>query len=353
MKVHNLVLEGVFLLLSILSDVVRSILAVLIALLTFLPYSAFMGVRYCIRRRRHPEQFAPPPVARAYRVRTRRKKPKLMHIDGVNEKFPTMTFKEARIERPHIADDNLPKVEPDSTRQDQQSTDAIIEVGTDSHHEDGHEKKVAGVDTREVSPEANNNTSHDAFEKNPDLEAQTHTQHHETSSVNDSVDSEEGDEEIIEDSLDDVDSDDTCAVCLEQMEDMESVRLLTCGHIFHAECIDPWFTMRRACCPLCKADYYDVNYDPEQNNEQEQQNNAAQQEAQNTQPPRRRDRVWTALLGNNIGPTPSESDATRRRRAAAIHNIWGARHPAQGENAHVHTTRRSDAGAVGTMPAIN
>jgi hypothetical protein len=34
------------------------------------------------------------------------------------------------------------------------------------------------------------------------------------------------------------------------------VRGLTCGHAFHAACIDPWLTTRRACCPLCKADYY-------------------------------------------------------------------------------------------------
>jgi hypothetical protein len=49
---------------------------------------------------------------------------------------------------------------------------------------------------------------------------------------------------------------DTCAICLDTLEDDEDVRGLTCGHAFHASCLDPWLTGRRACCPLCKADYY-------------------------------------------------------------------------------------------------
>ena len=51
-------------------------------------------------------------------------------------------------------------------------------------------------------------------------------------------------------------SGDTCAICIDTLEDDDDVRGLTCGHTFHAVCVDPWLTNRRACCPLCKADYY-------------------------------------------------------------------------------------------------
>jgi hypothetical protein len=49
---------------------------------------------------------------------------------------------------------------------------------------------------------------------------------------------------------------DSCAICISTLKEDHDVRGLTCGHAFHVGCLDPWLTTRRACCPLCKADYY-------------------------------------------------------------------------------------------------
>lgn len=48
----------------------------------------------------------------------------------------------------------------------------------------------------------------------------------------------------------------SCAICLEDFEQDDMVRGLVCGHVFHKECVDPWLSNRKACCPLCKRDYY-------------------------------------------------------------------------------------------------
>ena len=45
----------------------------------------------------------------------------------------------------------------------------------------------------------------------------------------------------------------SCAICLEDFSRQSTVRMLSCGHIFHCTCIDAWASTR-AVCPLCKSD---------------------------------------------------------------------------------------------------
>ncbi|QPC60743.1 hypothetical protein HYE67_002974 [Fusarium culmorum] len=46
-----------------------------------------------------------------------------------------------------------------------------------------------------------------------------------------------------------------CAICLEVFQNSETVRRLTCKHLYHQQCIDRWFQGRHLTCPLCKSIY--------------------------------------------------------------------------------------------------
>ncbi|PIG82353.1 RING finger protein [Aspergillus arachidicola] len=48
-----------------------------------------------------------------------------------------------------------------------------------------------------------------------------------------------------------------CAICMDSFEGETYIRPLTCGHIFHSSCVDPWLTKRRASCPLCNKSFGD------------------------------------------------------------------------------------------------
>ncbi|XP_068314460.1 receptor homology region, transmembrane domain- and RING domain-containing protein 2-like isoform X2 [Pyrus communis] len=46
----------------------------------------------------------------------------------------------------------------------------------------------------------------------------------------------------------------TCAICLEDYNFGEKLRILPCRHKFHALCVDSWLTSWRTFCPVCKRD---------------------------------------------------------------------------------------------------
>ncbi|KAB0341118.1 hypothetical protein FD754_018044 [Muntiacus muntjak] len=46
---------------------------------------------------------------------------------------------------------------------------------------------------------------------------------------------------------------DSCAVCIELYKPNDLVRILTCNHVFHKTCVDPWLLEHRT-CPMCKCD---------------------------------------------------------------------------------------------------
>jgi len=42
-----------------------------------------------------------------------------------------------------------------------------------------------------------------------------------------------------------------CPVCAEELEELEPVRRLPCGHVYHGPCLLPWLA-RAHTCPACR-----------------------------------------------------------------------------------------------------
>ncbi|EPY50948.1 ubiquitin-protein ligase E3 [Schizosaccharomyces cryophilus OY26] len=54
--------------------------------------------------------------------------------------------------------------------------------------------------------------------------------------------------------------DDFCTICYANYDYTDYLRVLPCGHLFHAQCIDTWMTTSKASCPLCNEDYSRKHY---------------------------------------------------------------------------------------------
>jgi len=63
-------------------------------------------------------------------------------------------------------------------------------------------------------------------------------------------------------SLDGDNIDNTCAICINDMEDHEMVKLLpNCQHCYHGDCLDEWLR-RSTLCPLCKQEVMPTSKPP-------------------------------------------------------------------------------------------
>ncbi|KAH8682252.1 hypothetical protein BX600DRAFT_505859 [Xylariales sp. PMI_506] len=194
------------------------------------------------------------------RPHRRRREKKLMTMDEVNEKFPMMKYKAWVADR---AKDGLPTaggvsapasransvrsvegIVPEIISKEQPSVDNVIKPQEQANAV-ATEIAVTSPQVTEEDALTRTRTAGSVITKDPDHVHGSDDEDDDDDHINAAVPPE-----LL------ATSGDTCAICIDTLEDDDDVRGLTCGHAFHAVCLDPWLTNRRACCPLCKADYY-------------------------------------------------------------------------------------------------
>lgn len=234
-----------------------------------------VGVKYCFRynqrnrQQRNDENGEPIDMTAMPRTHRRRREKKLMTMDEVNDRFPLTKYKAWVTRR---AEEGLsteggvasPRSRPASLK----NIDGVLsnDRTTQKSAEEGERPITPSGPSPEISssPKATDSTLPDSLEKLKDPVAKEAKPSPPSSPIRPIQPQAHED-----DDLDDDDQihiavptemlatpGDSCAICLDALEDDDDVRGLTCGHAFHASCLDPWLTSRRACCPLCKTDYH-------------------------------------------------------------------------------------------------
>ncbi|KAF2831123.1 hypothetical protein CC86DRAFT_135136 [Ophiobolus disseminans] len=243
-----------------------------------------VGVKYCFRynRRRAAQAAAdgePIDLATMPRPHRRRREKKLMTMDEVNERFPLAKYKAWKSSR---ETEGLPAsggiaTAPPSRAASMKDVEGVISAkdeGASTIRPDTalsmarEDLETANTSTPPIVPQKSEDDKEKETDKDveqnaagkstPKTEVETGKETTQTNVRENDDESDDEDDPIRTAAAPEMLSEpgDTCAICLDTLEDDEDVRGLTCGHAFHASCVDPWLSSRRACCPLCKADYY-------------------------------------------------------------------------------------------------
>ncbi|KFY86758.1 hypothetical protein V500_07416 [Pseudogymnoascus sp. VKM F-4518 (FW-2643)] len=232
-----------------------------------------VGVKYCFRynarnralaRGENIDPISMEPVHP--RPHRRRREKKLMTVDEVNERFPQIKYSDWAAARAHeglptAGGVSAPAGSRPATLRDAEGVIPTSPTSTKHSEAAADVGEVPSTPTITTTPATATATapaprlSTDTAEKPTTTLADpthlatltsttTNATHYDPKHPPD--DSDDEDLHILPPALLDHPGD-SCAICIDVLEPSDDVRGLTCGHAFHATCLDPWLTSRRAC----------------------------------------------------------------------------------------------------------